>query len=91
MTFGLIIKMVEGLVNLSETNQNLINFDEAINLILSLKRYIVIKTKKITLDKSIGRILSNKLITLCDNPRDISSMDGYAIKKEITIKKKFLR
>ena len=39
--------MVEGLVNLSGTNQNLINFDEAINLILSLKRYIVVKTKKI--------------------------------------------
>ena len=63
MTFGLIIKMVEGPVNLSGTNQNLINFDEAINLILSLKRYIVVKTKKITLDKSIGRILSKKLIT----------------------------
>ena len=57
MTFGLIIKMVEGLVNLSEINQNLINFDEAINLILSLKKYIVVKTKKITLNKSIGRIL----------------------------------
>ena len=52
--------MVEGLVNLSGTNQNLINFDEAINLILSLKRYIVVKTKKIALYKSIGRILSNK-------------------------------
>ena len=52
--------MVEGLVNLSGTNQNLINFDEAINLILSLKRYIVVKTKKIALNKSIGRILSNK-------------------------------
>ena len=50
--------MVEGLVNLSGINQNLINFDEAINLILSLKRYIVVKTKKITLNKSIGRILS---------------------------------
>ena len=37
MTFGLIIKMVEGLVNLSGTNQNLINFDDAINLISSLK------------------------------------------------------
>ena len=74
--------MVEGLVNLSEINQNLINFDEAIKLILSLKRYIVVKTKKITLNKSIGRILSKKLITLCDNPpEDVSSMDGYAIKK----------
>ena len=74
--------MVEGLVNLSEINQNLINFDVAIKLILSLKRYIVVKTKKITLNKSIGRILSKKLITLCDNPSaDISSMDGYAIKK----------
>ena len=52
--------MVEGLVNLSGTNQNLINFDEAINLILSLKRYIVVKTEKIALYKSIGRILSNK-------------------------------
>ena len=57
------------------------------NLILSLKRYIVVKTKKIT-SKSIGRILSKKLIILCDNPPvDISSMDGYAIKKEIAIKK----
>ena len=52
--------MVEGLVNLSGTNQNLINFEEAINLILSLKRYIVVKTEKIALYKSIGRILSNK-------------------------------
>ena len=42
--------MVGGLVNLSEINQNLINFDEAIKLILSLKRYIVVKTKKITLN-----------------------------------------
>ena len=56
--------MVEGLVNLSGTNQNLINFDEAINLILSLKKYIIVKTEKITLSKSIGRILSKKLIYL---------------------------
>ena len=84
--------MVEGLVNLSGTNQNLINFDEAINLILSLKRYIVIKTKKIAINKSIGRILSNKLITLCDNPpADISSMDGYAIKKRDYNKEKILK
>ena len=84
--------MVEGLVNLSGTNQNLINFDEAINLILSLKRYIVVKTKKITLNKSIGRILSKKLITLCDNPPvDISSMDGYAIKKRDCNKEKILK
>ena len=84
--------MVEGLVNLSGTNQNLINFDEAINLILSLKKYIVVKTKKITLNKSIGRILSKKLITLCDNPPvDISSMDGYAIKKRDCNKEKILK
>ena len=84
--------MVEGLVNLSGINQNLINFDEAINLILSLKRYIVVKTKKITLNKSIGRILSKKLMTLCDNPPvDISSMDGYAIKKKDCNKEKILK
>ena len=84
--------MVEGLVNLSETNQDLINFDEAINLISSLRRYIIVKTKKITLNKSIGRILSKKLITLCDNPPvDISSMDGYAIKKRDCNKEKILK
>ena len=85
--------MVEGLVNLSEIKQNLTNFDEAINLILSLKRYIVVKTKKINLTKSIGRILSKKLITLCDNPPMISLhrwMD-MQLKKDIAIKKKFLK
>ena len=40
--------MVEGLVNLSGINQKLINFDEAINLILSLKKYIIVQTEKIT-------------------------------------------
>ena len=84
--------MVEGLVNLSGINQKLINFDEAINLILSLKKYIIVKTDKITLSKSIGRILSKKLITLCDNPpADISSMDGYAIKKRDSHREKILQ
>ena len=84
--------MVEGLVNLSGINQKLINFDEAINLILSLKKYIIVKTDKITLSKSIGRILSKKLITLCDNPPvDISSMDGYAIKKRDSHREKILQ
>ena len=84
--------MVEGLVNLSGINQKLINFDEAINLILSLKKYIIVKTEKITLSKSIGRILSKKLITLCDNPPvDISSMDGYAIKKRDSHREKILQ
>ena len=84
--------MVEGLVNLSGINQKLINFDEAINLILSLKKYIIVKTEKITLSKSIGRILSKKLITLCDNPpADISSMDGYAIKKRDSHREKILQ
>ena len=84
--------MVEGLVNLSGINQKLINFDEAINLILSLEKYIIVKTEKITLSKSIGRILSKKLITLCDNPPvDISSMDGYAIKKRDSHREKILQ
>ena len=84
--------MVEGLENLSGINQNLINFNEAINLILSLKKYILVKTKKITLNKSIGRILAKKLITLCDNPPvDISSMDGYAIKKRDYNREKILK
>ena len=84
--------MVEGLVNLSGINQKLINFDEAINLILSLKKYIIVKTEKITLSKSIGRILSKKLITLCDNPPvNISSMDGYAIKKRDSHREKILQ
>ena len=84
--------MVEGLVNLSGINQKLTNFDEAINLILSLKKYIIVKTEKITLSKSIGRILSKKLITLCDNPpADISSMDGYAIKKRDSHREKILQ
>ena len=84
--------MVEGLVNLSGINQKLTNFNEAINLILSLKKYIIVKTEKITLNKSIGRILSKKLITLCDNPPvDISSMDGYAIKKRDSHREKILQ
>jgi len=77
---------------LSGINQKLINFDEAINLILSLEKYIIVKTEKITLSKSIGRILSKKLITLCDNPPvDISSMDGYAIKKRDSHREKILQ
>ena len=50
--------MAEGLVNLSEIKQKLTNFDEALKLILSLKKNIKIKSERINLTKSIGRILS---------------------------------
>ena len=73
--------MVEGLVDLSEINQKLTKFDEAIKLIKSLKKNINIKTERIHLSKSLDRKLAKNLISLCDNPpMDVSSMDGYAIK-----------
>ena len=79
--------MVEGLVNLSEIKQKLTNFNEALKLILSLKKNIKIKSEKINLTKSIGRILSRNLLSLCDNPpMDVSSMDGYAINEKDHIK-----
>ena len=75
--------MVEGLVNLYEIKQKLTNFDEALKLILSLKKNIKIKSEKINLIKSKDRILAKNLKSLCDNPpMDVSSMDGYAINKK---------
>ena len=79
--------MAEGLANLSEINQKLTNFDEALKLILSLKKNIKIKSERINLTKSIGRILSRNLLSLCDSPpMDVSSMDGYAINEKDHIK-----
>ena len=79
--------MAEGLVNLSEIKQKLTNFDEALKLILSLKKNIKIKSERINLTKSIGRILSRNLLSLCDSPpMDVSSMDGYAINEKDHIK-----
>ena len=43
--------MVEGLVNLSEIKQKLTNFDEALKLILRLKKNIKIKSENINLKK----------------------------------------
>ncbi|MFL2812292.1 MAG: molybdopterin molybdotransferase MoeA [Paracoccaceae bacterium] len=74
---------MEGLVNLYEIKQKLTNFDEALQLILSFKKNIKIKSEKINLTKSIDRILAKNLISLCDNPpMDVSSMDGYAINEK---------
>ena len=83
--------MAEGLVNLSEIKQKLTNFDEALKLILSLKKNIKIKSERINLTKSIGRILSRNLLSLCDSPpMDVSSMDGYAINEKPHIKENTL-
>ena len=74
--------MAEGLVNLSEIKQKLTNFDEALKLILSLKKNIKIKSERINLTKSIGRKSTKNLLSLCDSPpMNVSSMDGYAINK----------
>ena len=65
------------------TEKKLVSFDEGLNLFLSLKRNINIKTEEINLSNSIGRVLSNDIITYCDNPPcDVSSMDGYALSKK---------
>ena len=83
--------MVEGQENLSEVNQQLKTFNEAIKLILSLKKNITVGTEEINLNNSLNRILSKKLKTLCDNPpTDVSSMDGYAINEKDHLKKKIL-
>ena len=68
---------------MSEIKQKLTNFDEAVKLILSLKNNVKVKSEKINLTKSLDRILAKNLTSLCDNPpMDVSSMDGYAIKKK---------
>ena len=84
--------MAEGLANLSEIKQKLTNFDEALRLILSLKKYFKIRSEKIYLSKSIDRILTKNLLSLCDNPpTDVSSMDGYAINEKDHIKENTLK
>ena len=83
--------MAEGLANLSEIKKKLTNFDEALKLILSLKKNIKIKSERINLTKSIGRILARNLLSLCDSPpMDVSSMDGYAINEKDNIKENIL-
>ena len=83
--------MVEGLENLSEINQQLKTFNEAIKLILSLKKNIKVGTEEINLNNSLNRILAENLKTLCDNPpMDVSSMDGYAINEKDHHKNKIL-
>ena len=64
----------------SEKNHHLTSYSKALELLLGLHKFVNLNDETITLENSLGRVLSGEVKALIDNPpADVSSMDGYAI------------
>ena len=64
----------------SEKNHHLRSYSKALELLLGLHKFVNLNDETITLENSLGRVLSGEVKALIDNPpADVSSMDGYAI------------
>ena len=64
----------------SGKNHHLISYNNALELLFGLHKFVTLNDETITLENSLGRVLRGEVKALIDNPpADISSMDGYAI------------